>query len=358
MEARHLSGDAMALRWDLLESQPPTGERLTVRCAEPGRSAAVLIAVDAARKRYVLVRIPHGEPETLSERTSKGIAVQTVAMKAGGSEEESTFVEIACLEPTGHAALDIVTRELVEALVAGASIGRVRLVQGVLAKWRRFWSGVQQSLLSREELLGLFGELWFLSRWLLPSVGCEKGIAMWRGPSGARNDFEAPGLAIEAKTSSRLDGSHQINGLEQLLEPADGTLLLFSLVLREEASGAESLPGLVAEARAILLHDVAAIDPFESMLLAARYEDAHANEYAKVKLRVRGQALYRVVAGFPRMVPSSLAQGVPAGVSDIGYNLRLDAAKAWLLSDNPSSATKLLAGMAAKASPSTGSSSS
>lgn len=340
-------GDQLAMRWDLLEAQPPTGERLTVRLAVPSRCTDVFIAVDAARRRYVLVRIPDGEPCTLSERTSKGIAVQTVEGNVDGSGKGGVFIEIACLEPSGYAAVDIVTGELVEALLAGASIGRVRLVQSVLAKWRRFWSGVAQNLLRKEELLGLFGEVWFLSRWLLPSVGLERGTSMWRGPAGARNDFEAPGLAIEVKTSGKLDGSHQIHGLEQLLEPAGGVLLLFSLAVREEASGVESLPRVVNDVRATLAADQSQLVLFESMLLAAGYEDAHAPEYEKVQLRIRGQGLYRVSEGFPRLVPASIVSGLPVGVSSVAYELRLEAAGAWLFTESPASAAKLLQDLSA-----------
>ena len=341
-------GDKMAMRWDLIEAQPPSGERLTARLAVPSRCIDVFIAVDAARRRYVLLRIPNGEPCTLSERTSKGIAVQTVEGNLDGSGKGGVFVEIACLEPSGYAALDIVTGELVEALLVGASIGRVRLVQSVLAKWRRFWSGVAQNLLRKEELLGLFGEVWFLSRWLLPTVGLERGTTMWRGPTGARNDFEAPGLAIEVKTSGKLDGSHQIHGLEQLLEPAGGVLLLFSLAVREEASGVESLPRLVTDVRATLAADQSQLVLFESMLLAAGYEDAHAPEYEKVQLRIRGQGLYRVSKGFPRLVPASIVSGLPVGVSSVTYELRLDAAGSWLLSGSPAAAAKLLQDLSAK----------
>ena len=341
-------GDEMAMRWDLIEAQPPSGERLTARLAVPSRCIDVFIAVDAARRRYVLLRVPNGEPCTLSERTSKGIAVQTVEGNLDGSGKGGVFVEIACLEPSGYAALDIVTGELVEALLVGASIGRVRLVQSVLAKWRRFWSGVAQNLLRKEELLGLFGEVWFLSRWLLPTVGLERGTTMGRGPTGARNDFEAPGLAIEVKTSGKLDGSHQIHGLEQLLEPAGGVLLLFSLAVREEASGVESLPRLVTDVRATLAADQSQLVLFESMLLAAGYEDAHAPEYEKVQLRIRGQGLYRVSKGFPRLVPASIVSGLPVGVSSVTYELRLDAAGAWLLSGSPAAAAKLLQDLSAK----------
>jgi hypothetical protein len=344
-----VSASNMNMRWDLLEGGPPAGESLAARLAVPARCGDVFIGVDAALLRYVLVRIPPGEPGSLSERASRGIAVRTLEMKIDGSSETEIFVEIACLEPDGHAALDIVTIELVEALVAGATIGRVRLVQTVLSKWRRFWSGFDQKLLSRERHVGLFGELWFLARWLLPAMPSDRAIGMWRGPVGSRHDFERRGLAVEVKTSSRLDGSHEIHGLEQLLQPDNGDLFLFSILVREEASSLESLPVLVKEIRAQVSSDHLAGTQFDGMLSAAGYDEAFEAEYEKLKLRVRAQGLYRVDAGFPRLVPASMAGGLPPGVTGVSYDLRLDAAGAWLLSETPRAVADLLKQLSEKA---------
>ncbi len=330
------------LPWALVEATTPSGERLTVRTAFPGSHGDVLIALDAARRRYILVRIPSGEPSELAERISKGIAVQTVEMRVDGGRTEN-FVEIACLESQGHAALDTIAVELVVALMAGASIGRVRLVQNVLAKWRRFWAGVNQGLLSREQQLGLFGELWFLSRWLCPSVGAGKALQMWRGPTGARNDFEAQGVGIEVKTTGRVDAAHVIHGLDQLLEPPGGVLFLFSLSVRDEASGNDCLPNLVNEMRDRLTDDIPALLQFDASVYAAGYDDRLASEYAKLVLRIRDEGIYRVTDGFPRLVPASIIGGLPAGLNAINYELNLAAAAAWLLAKSPGAASKLLA---------------
>ncbi|MBR8653157.1 PD-(D/E)XK motif protein [Achromobacter sp. Marseille-Q0513] len=336
-----VSQSTLALRWDLLEEQAPTGERLTARLAAPDVRDDVFIAVDAECQRYVLVGVPQGEPHELAERTSKGIAVQTVDMNIGEGER-SFFVEVACLEAQGHAALDVVVRELVQALNAGASIGRVRLVQNILAKWRRFWSGVDQGVLSREQQIGLFGELWFLSRWLTPCVGPARATGLWRGPGGARNDFETPGLGIEVKTTGRQDAAYSIHGLEQLLEPSGGALLLFCLAVRDESSGVESLPQLVAELREQRLQDFTALSMLDSMLYASGYDDQHSMEYAKLRLRVRSEGLYRVQPGFPRLVPAAIVDGVPPGVTTVNYELHLDAAAPWLVAAAPSAAMLLL----------------
>lgn len=326
------------LRWDLLEAQPPTGERLTVRRALTGMHPDVLIALDASKRRHVLVELPPGEHGELAERTSRGIAVQTVELRPGG-ESVKRFIEIVCLDSQGHAALDTIAVELIDALEAGASIGRVRLVQSVLAKWRRFWSGIAQGVLSKQEQLGLFGELWFLNRWLVPALGVSAAVTMWRGPAGARNDFEAPSLAIEVKTTGRLDGAHVIHGLDQLLEPPGGQLMLFSLLVRDEASGTESLPAQVAEARGLIADDYALQSEFDALIYAAGYDDRLAAEYAKLVLRIRDAGLYKVTDGFPRLISTSLVGGVPPGVGTIEYELRLDGATKWLLATAPSAAT-------------------
>lgn len=340
--------DTKSLRWDILESQPPSGERLTARLALPDFNREIYIAVDATNRRYVLVQLPPGEQHIQYERTSRGISVQTVEMSVGDGVGNNIFVEIACHEPSGYVALDIVTQELASALAAGASISRSRLVHNVLAKWQRFWSGQPRNLLSKEALLGLYGELWFLSRWLIPSIGAQQSVEMWRGPMGSRHDFETVGLAIEVKTTSRVDGSHQIHGIEQLQEPVNSALLLFSLLVREESGGENTLPQLVHELHKTLNGHPLALAQYEAALLSAGYEEAHESEYLKIRLRIRGQALYRVSGEFPRLIPSFLSKGVPAGINNVNYELRLDAAGPWMLSDSPSAVVRVLQDLSAR----------
>jgi len=293
-------------------------------------------------RRYVLVRIPLGEEDALTERVSRGIGVQTVKILPLDTGIEESFVEIACLDPQGHRSLDMVVGELVEAVERAAGLTRVKLVQGVLAKWRRFWSGVPSGALSVDQQVGLFGEIYFLSRWLCAALEPARAVSSWRGPAGARNDFEMPGLGIEAKATRRVDAAHTIHGLDQLLEPAGGALLLFGLSVRDEASATESLPGLVQEMRNRLSGEFDALNAFETLIYAAGYDDRLEAEYAKLLLRVRAEALYRVTNDFPRLVPASIVGGMPVGLGAVNYELRLDAAAPWMVASSSSTAVKLL----------------
>lgn len=336
------------LRWDLLESQPPAGMRLTARLAVPDRSREVFIAVDSTNRRHILVHVPAGEPTAISERATRGISIQTVEMGLSPHGDRQNYIEIACLQEAGHAALDIIARELAEAIQLGPNRARVRLVQGVLTKWQRFWSSVPLDLLTKEGYFGLFGELWFLNRWLLPSIGPDASVRMWRGPLGARNDFEDQGWAVEVKTSGKLDGSFKINGLEQLEDPISGELFLFRLLVREEASAVESLPTIIDELRLGLADNPLALSQFEGMLAAAGYDDTHTTEYGKIKLRVRKQGLYRVGKGFPRLVSSSIVNGLPSCITAVTYEMRLDAAEKWLIGETAAAAYDLMSGFASK----------
>lgn len=343
MEADPLGipSDSGGMRWDLLLSQPPRGTRLTARLAMPSRSSDVFIAIDAAERRYVLTRVLGGEALVAPERPIRGLSIQAVEMTLDAATTQR-FIEIACLDESGHAALDIVTSEIVDALDVGATGDRMTLIRGVLEKWRRFWSGLGSVVLAKEHQLGLFGELWFLTHWLVPALGTHMAVSMWRGPVGARNDFEKQGLAVEVKTSGRVDGSHHIASLEQLMAPEGASLLLFSLLVREEGGGLVSIPQVLAELREILRRDYSALSQFDSMLAATGYDDAQEGEYAKLRLRVRGQSLYKVTTGFPRLIPSSLSGGQPPGVTDVAYQLRLDTAGDWLVAQSSEDARSLL----------------
>jgi hypothetical protein len=98
----------------------------------------------------------------------------------------------------------------------------------------------------------------------------------------------------------------------------------------------------VDEVRRLLIGDFVALSQFESAVAVVGYDDRLAGEYAKLVLRIREEGLYRVVDGFPRLIPTSLSAGLPPGVNGVTYELRLEAAATWLLARTPAAAAALL----------------
>ena len=115
-----------------------------------------------------------------------------------------------------------------------------------------------------------------------------------------------------------------IHGLEQLLAPERGALLLFGLRLREERGADATLPGVVEDCRRELASDPASLGTFESALSAAGYGLEAAPDYETSRLRLVDGALYRVTAPFPRLTPETFPVGAPAGVERVSYEINLD----------------------------------
>jgi hypothetical protein len=261
--------------------------------------------------------------EELNDTQTRGISVVTRELVTQG-HKAARYLDIECQDAGGHAALDIIGGELAENLAKQDGPPK-EIVGRVLAKWRRFWGEVPKTLLSREELLGLFAELWFLTLWLLPKVGAEIAVERWRGPFGARHDFEWQGRSIEVKAASSTRGRiHHINGIEQLAPPENGELLLFSLGVREEAGAAKSLPDVIDICRSLFESTPEVLSRFEIGLARIGYSPAHDDEYKKAPLRVVEEALFTVRDDFPRITEHEFAAGIPVGVEAFSYEINLN----------------------------------
>lgn len=263
---------------------------------------------------------------------SRGMSVLTRELIVTG-HEAGRYLDIACHDAAGHAAFDLIGAELAQRLAEERELGP-ECVAHVLAKWRRFWGQLPRQLLSRAEQLGLFAEIWFLHVWLIPRMGIAEAVARWRGPFGARHDFEWRGRSVEVKATSSTRGIiHRINGLEQLAPPQEGDLLLFSLQVREEAGADNTLPGLVAACRQQLAGDHEASSRYETALIQAAYMAVHEVEYEHLRLRVIAERLFSVRAGFPCLIPALFSNRIPAAVEHVEYDINLGGCEQYCVAE-------------------------
>jgi hypothetical protein len=308
--------------WSKLAASSPSGECLTARFATPAVTERLLVALDADSRRHLLVPLQPSDDE-LRDAQSRGVSVTTreLTVRDRGT---ARYLDFECHDAAGHEAFDLIGGELADGLKSEGAKPAM-LAARVLAKWRRFWGQSPLQMLSREEQLGLFAEIWYLSVWLIPCTGISKALIGWRGPLGARHDFEWPGHSVEVKATTSTRGRvHRINGLDQLAPPEKGELLFFSLRLREEGGASNTLPGLVASCRALLEANAEALASFESALAQVGYSSAHEEEYAKMRLRIVDQGLFDVDGNFPRLTQKSFTVGVPSGVERVEYEINLD----------------------------------
>jgi hypothetical protein len=320
-----LTGDS----WRGLPARSGTFAELAAE-AVPGVDGA-FIAVDHDGSRHLLLPADQ-EMEPVSDERSRGIRVLTRPLSVEGRQER-LFVDMICPTLAGQDVFNLVGSAVIEQIELG--VEPPDAVRTTLGRWRRFWSGVPTSGLTGEELRGLFGELWFLCIWLLPhGVG---HVRHWLGPTGARNDFAWPGLAIEAKATTSVRGHvHWINGIDQLDPPEDGELFVFSLRMREEPTASNSIVSLITSITGTIGNDEEALDTFESRLAQAGYSPLDAERYAETRFRVIGEHLFRVGDGFPRLSATSFASDLSAGIERIEYEINLDACPDLIVAKSPS----------------------
>ncbi len=308
--------------WAHLEQARPTGDNLTARPAVSGAKSRLLCAIDSEGSRHFLIALLANERD-LRDTQSRGLNVVTRDLVIHG-EPVARYLDIQCLDAAGHDAFDLIGGELATEL-SHAGIAPAESVKRVLARWRRFWGQLPRTLLTREELLGLFAELWFLFVWMYPAVSLAEAVRRWRGPFGSRHDFEWAGKSVEVKAATSPRGRiHRINGIDQLLPPEEGRLFFFSLCLREEAGATNTLPALINSILQHLSADADALSRFETALIQTGYSPAHDEEYSKMHLRVVEEYLFDVRDNFPRLTPQQFQSGVPSGVERVDYEINLN----------------------------------
>ncbi len=307
--------------WSRLTNERVQGETLWARRAAPDITDRILAALDAEGQRHLLVPLESGDTD-IKDTQSRGLGVVTRELVIPG-HGAGRYLDITCFDAAGHDAFDLIGGELTERLAAERETAS-KIVVGVISKWRRFWGQLPRQMLSREEQCGLFAELWFLNSWMAPRFGEVEALLRWRGPTGARHDFEWVGRSVEVKATTSTRGHlHRINGLDQMAPPENGDLFLFSLQLREEAGAANSLPALVAVCRTRFERDTDILSRFEAILAQTGYSPAHEDEYAKLRLRIVKQGLFAVRGDFPRLTSTQFSGGVPAGVERVEYEINL-----------------------------------
>jgi hypothetical protein len=323
--------------WTQLENTRPKDQSLTVRLAFPELSDRVFAGINSNGGRHFLIKLSESE-DILNDTQSRGLTVVSKTLQIRDNVQGAStakYLDIACRENGGHDAFDLIGREIARSLALGKD-SSAQSVREVLFRWRHFWGPDSKDNLSREELLGLFAEVWFLQEWLLPLKGTVEAVSAWQGPYAHRHDFEWNGISVEIKATTSVRGRiHKIHGVDQLLPPENGKLALFSLRLREEQGASNTLPRVIVSCREKLASNSEALTIFDAALSQAGYSPLHDEEYEKIRLRVVDGFLFSVKENFPRITSERFNKGVPAGVGMVEYEVNLDGFDGLIVAKTP-----------------------
>lgn len=200
-----------------------------------------------------------------------------------------------------------------------------------LEQWTAFFEGLTPDGLSAEKRQGLFGELWFLNRWLDAGADPSHCLTAWTGPDASIHDFQLPDRAVELKTTAAVNPqSIQISNERQLDDTGLVDLWLWLLTLDVRPTGGQSLNNMTDKLLSKLSTSPSVQNQFRLKLYKAGYQPVHRSLYDSPTYIVRQEQVFRVGPGFPRLQLSI----IPDGVSAVRYAIALMACQPFITDPN------------------------
>lgn len=188
----------------------------------------------------------------------------------------------------------------------------LRQLSALLKKFSQFFKSTPLHF-SREQAIGLWGELSFLKNILLSRFSPDEALLCWKGPTADDKDFVMPHTLVEVKTTESTDNKRiSISNLKQLSEESGKDLYICLNVIQEtdEGAGGVTLRSLVSSIRTVLENANDAIVVFNALLSMSGYQES--SPLASKAYKCETREYYRVDNSFPRLTPLNIPYGVIA----------------------------------------------
>lgn len=276
---------------------------------------------------------PKGEPRLLvpCSRSKSGDQFQSSSKLQVGIVDYQVdghrvpFIDLMCRDVN----LVPVFSELVEEVLERLKIGNtpIEAAKGTIRDFRELLLDAHNEEILTSKITGLIGELYMLHQLLLISPNITRS---WVGSFNLRHDFRFNLRAMEIKTSTRSDTQKAtIHGIEQLLEPAGGTLCLVHIRIERDDRGELTVQNLVKN-----IFETGADKVYVNEgLLKLGCSDPTDQKWNRIAFSLQGIAAYRVEDTFSRIVPTCFPkQSLPLGVSNISYDIDLQLNDTQLMS--------------------------
>ena len=198
----------------------------------------------------------------------------------------------------------------------------------LLINWRRCFEDEKFDGLSKEEEIGLIGELTIIEKLFSKNIDPNNILSIWEGPSGGLHDFKDSKFLIEVKTFSKKKKKIKINNIDQLNYLFFTKLYLGCVELEHNTLG-ETLLNVIDRINNDIFHERNLNEIFEEKLNQYGYFDIHRNYY-QTKFIVNKTSFYKVSEGFPTILKKNILEGI----SDISFSIDIDKIKNFHTNEN------------------------
>ena len=185
--------------------------------------------------------------------------------------------------------------------------------------WKKMFQNVTIKELSEEKEQGIFGELYFLYKYMIPKYGVDTSILSWAGPLKFNKDFSINDTWYEIKTSSVSSTNIKITSLSQLDSENEGFLSVVKVEkMSQEFNGnLSSVYNLIQ----LIMSQITTIkvqDDFLNKLV--EYGLGPDNNFGSRQFDVKNVKLYLVNNKFPRLTKNEITY---EEIDNVSYLLNL-----------------------------------
>lgn len=188
-----------------------------------------------------------------------------------------------------------------------------------ITNWRKCFEDENYEGLTKEEQIGLYGELSVINEIYSKNVSPENILRYWFGPDRGLHDFKFPNFFLEVKTYSKKQNKIKISNIDQLNYKSYSNLHLGCVEIQIDDSGI-SLVELISSLQEKIFKEASLYDKFTEKLNAYGYFDLHKENYNN-KFLMNGINFFKVEKNFP----SILKEDVLEGIIDISYSIELNS---------------------------------
>lgn len=180
--------------------------------------------------------------------------------------------------------------------------------------WKNLFLKEINKSLTSNQIIGLYGELYYLKNFLSKEIGLDKSINSWLGPLSEKKDFEFDNKWREIKTVKYGSISVTISSIYQLDDINDGDLCVFEYSYT--GSEKNNLYSIIEEILVDIKEDISLIEIFTSKLSEVGYE--HKEEYANILIDFK---LLHIIP-IKKDTPIFRVRDIPKSVLDAEYKLQ------------------------------------
>lgn len=189
--------------------------------------------------------------------------------------------------------------------------------------WKTMFKRDSGNRVSAEVLQGLFGELYFLKKFMLEKYDAPTAIQAWSGPDARSKDYAIGTEWYEIKTVGANSPHVRISSLAQLSSDYDGHLVVIRAErMADQFDNGESCVHDLFKYILAVLNDETLESLFLSKLSAYGYDIS--DESYTAKFDVKSMTQYKVSDGFPRITEDDIQR---IEICDVSYSLILNALK-------------------------------